>query len=428
MKRWVWAALVLGLAAFLILGARWSGMARMGQKSPIRVGILHSRNGPLAKLEAPMAAAEKLAIDALNASGGVLGRPIEAVEADGQSDPQVFAREAERLIREEKVSVIFGCARSDCRKSVKEVVEKTGHLLIYPFAYEGLEQSPNIVYTGGIPNQQIIPAVTWSQDTLGTRSYFLVGSDTVLGHSLHEILRDEIKGLGGKVVGEAFVPFDGSEFSEIANQARQANADMVISSLEGSSNGPFYRVFRTEHQIPARVPILSVVVSEDDLRDLPAPDMVNDYCVANYFQEIETDANRLIVGSLKERTRRDQTISDGTVTAYGSVRLWAQAVEDAETEETRWVREAILRQSIDAPEGVIAIDRETQHTWRPVFIGKVRRDGLITVESKIQEPLRPVPFPFSRNRQEWEKFSAGLYHEWQGKWIAPQSRAPTTAN
>ena len=127
---------------------------------PIRVGILHSKSGPMEMSEESMIDAEILAIEEINKKG-FLGRLIEPVVADGKSDWPTFAREAQRLIEEEKVSVIFGCWTSASRKSVKPVVEQKAHLLIYPMAYEGLEQSPNIIYTGAAPNQQVVPALSW---------------------------------------------------------------------------------------------------------------------------------------------------------------------------------------------------------------------------------------------------------------------------
>ena len=103
---------------------------------------------------------------------------------------------AQRLIDQDKVSVIFGCWTSASRKSVKPVVEARDHLLIYPMAYEGLEQSPNIVYTGAAPNQQVIPAVSWCYESLKARKFFLVGSDYVWPHCVNEIIKDQLKALG----------------------------------------------------------------------------------------------------------------------------------------------------------------------------------------------------------------------------------------
>ena len=149
---------------------------------PIKVGILHSRTGTMAISEGAVIDATLLAIDEINANGGVLGRPVAAVVEDGASDWPTFAAKAEKLITQDKVCTIFGCWTSASRKTVLPIVEKHDHLLFYPVQYEGLEQSPNIIYTGAAPNQQIIPAVKWAVSAKNKKKFFLIGSDYVFPH------------------------------------------------------------------------------------------------------------------------------------------------------------------------------------------------------------------------------------------------------
>ena len=184
----------------------WLGIDRLLiDRSPIVVGILHSQTGPMAISEKSMIDAEVLALEEINKAGGLLGKQVRWVIADGASDPVIFARQAAKLIREDGVNVVFGCWTSASRKSVLPVVETANHLLVYPMAYEGLEQSPNIVYTGAAPNQQITPAVQWCHETLSARRFFLVGSDYIWPHCVNAIISDQLVGwLGwGFTVGTA---------------------------------------------------------------------------------------------------------------------------------------------------------------------------------------------------------------------------------
>ena len=159
----------------------------------------------MATSEKSLIDAERLAIEEINADGGLMGRRIQEIIADGRSDWKVFAQEATRLIEREKVSVIFGCWTSASRKSVKPVVERHNHLLIYPNAYEGLEHSSNIVYTGAAPNQHIIPAVKWTYDNLKARKYFLAGSDHIWPRGVSAVVKECLKALGAEVVGEEYL-------------------------------------------------------------------------------------------------------------------------------------------------------------------------------------------------------------------------------
>src|SRR4051812_22704361 len=211
-----------GAAAFFAMRAGRS-------TAPIRVGILHSRTGAMAISEKSMIDAELLAIDEVNARGGILGRHVEPIVADGRSDWPTYAAEAERLIRDEKVDAIVGCWTSASRKTVKPVVEKYDHLFIYPMAYEGLEQSPNIIYTGAAPNQQITPAVKWSIDNLGRR-FFLVGSDYVWPHSVNSIVSDQLRAMGAEKLGEEYIFFGSFDVAAVIEKIRAARLDVIFST------------------------------------------------------------------------------------------------------------------------------------------------------------------------------------------------------
>ena len=141
--------------------------------NPVKIGILHSLSGTMAISELVVVDAVLLAIEEINNRGGILGREIVPIIKDGQSDWDVFANEAESLIVDEEVDVVFGGWTSASRKTMKPVFEKHDHLLFYPVQYEGLESSPNIIYTGASPNQQVIPAVEWASIELGNKFFFV---------------------------------------------------------------------------------------------------------------------------------------------------------------------------------------------------------------------------------------------------------------
>ncbi len=406
---------ILGSAAF------WWGPYLLGRAAPpIKVGILHSRIGPMKISEESMIDGEVLALEEIKRSGGLSGRDVEWVIADGQSDWPTYAREAQRLIEHEKVSVIFGCWTSASRKSVKPVVERFSHLLIYPMAYEGLEQSPNIIYTGAAPNQQVIPAMSWCHEILKSRKFFLVGSDYVWPHCVNEIAKDQIKALGAQCVGESYILFGSTEVDATVEAIKKASPDVIISTVVGDSNGPFYKRLHAAGILPERCPVLSFSIAEDELRKLPLSAMVGDYAAWNYFQSIDRSENRDFVRKFQKKYGADRVTSDVIVAAYNSVRLWAQAVKEAETDDVAKVITTIRRQSLNAPEGIVTVDDETQHTWRPVYVGRIRGDGQFDLVWSSGKAVRPIPYPRSRSQSDWESFRDGLYRAWGG-WANPDT-------
>ena len=222
----------------------------------------------MAWTESPVVDATVLAIEEINERGGILGRKIQPLVIDGQSDETAFAREAERLIAKEDVFTIFGCWTSASRKSVLPIVEKQNHLLIYPTQYEGMEQCPNIFYTGAAPNQQIIPAVRWAFGFLRKRRFFLVGLNSVYSWAANQIIRDEVASAGGEIVGEEYVLPDSADVTRVVRSIVQSEPDMIFNSLVGDTNLFYTRLLRAVGITPDKVPTVYFSIGEIELLSL----------------------------------------------------------------------------------------------------------------------------------------------------------------
>jgi urea transport system substrate-binding protein len=389
-----------------------------GNQTPIKVGILHATSGTMAISESAVVDATLLAIEEINRNGGVLGRPIEAIVVDTRSDWDVAAREAERLITEEEVVTIFGCWTSACRKTVKPVFEEYNHLLFYPVQYEGLELSPNIVYTGATPNQQITPAVKWGFENIGKR-FFLVGSDYVFPRTANTIIKDQVKALGGEVVGEEYILLGSQNVATMIRKIQETQPDVILNTINGDSNIAFFAELQKAGITAEQIPVISFSIAEDELRTLGAAQLAGHYASWNYFQSIEGEQNSAFVKAFKNKYGADRVTDDPMEAAYFGVYLWAQAAEQAGIADVSNIRLTIKHQSYLAPEGVVAVDPQTQHTWKPTRIGKIQADGQFEIVWISNGPIRPLPYPVYRTQAEWDKFLSDLYESWGGSWVNP---------
>lgn len=385
---------------------------------PIRVGVLHSLTGTMAISEKSVVDATLMAIEELNERGGVLGRTVEAVVADGRSDLPTFAGEAERLITEEQVSVVFGCWTSASRKTVRPIFERHDHLLFYPVQYEGLEQSPNIIYTGATPNQQIIPAVKWSFNNLGRR-FFLVGSDYVFPRTANAIMRDHITALSGEIVGEEYILLGSKDVEGIVQKIAEQRPNVILNTINGDSNVAFFKALRHAGISATQIPTMSFSVAEDELRGMDASLMSGNYACWNYFQSIDREENRTFTERFQKTYGSDRVTDDPIEAGYFGVHLWAQAVEEAGTEAVNEVRLKMANQSYAAPEGIVCVDSDTGHTWKTVRVGKIRSDGQFDIVWSSGTPVRPVPYPGSRSKTEWDRLLSDLYEGWGRQWANP---------
>jgi urea transport system substrate-binding protein len=389
---------------------------------PLKVGILHSLTGTFASSGRPLVDALTLAIEEINQSGGVLGRRLQPVLEDGCSDCTVFVQRAEKLITRDGVVALFGCYGSSNRKRVAEVCERYDHLLFYYSDYEGLEQSPCVAYVSGSPNQQLGPAAEWAVRNLDRRRFFLVGSDYVFSRVANAILKDTLASmthLKAIVAGEAYKPLESADFAEVVRAIRTAEPDMILNTLEGSSNVAFLQALRGSAGPRGRIPVLWFGFGEEEMAVLNPADLQGDYLAGHYFQTLEGKENEAFVAKFRARfpSRR---VTDGMLGAYASVYLWKQAVESARSAAPPDVRKALRGQSIATPEGRITLDPGALHAWRTARVGKVLDRLRVQVEFTSPGPIRPEPFPASRPREVWEKFLTDLYEGWGQRWEAPR--------
>jgi urea transport system substrate-binding protein len=400
MKSWHAAA---AAAVVAIMAATAMGFWR--EPAPLRIGVLHSLSGTMAVSEAPLVDAVRLAAEEINAAGGLLGRPVELVVADGRSDPAVFAAQAERLIVEEGVDALFACWTSACRKAVKPVVERHGHLMFYPVQYEGLEQSPNIVYTGSVPNQQIIPGTRWALDAFGKRVY-LIGSDYIFPRAANRIVRDLVDTANGRVLGERYLPLGTADVAAGIDDIRRLKPDVVLNTINGDDNRHFFRALR---EAGFETPVVSFSVAEQDLGAMGADAFhPAHYAVWSYFQSLPGEANARFVAAFKARFGEQRTTSDPVEAVYNGVHLWAVAVREAGTASPAQVNRTIGRVSVSGPSGVVAVDHATRHLWKWMRVGHVRADGQFEQVQASDMTVRPVPFPGNRNHDEWQRIVADL--------------------
>ncbi len=186
--------------------------------------------------------AEKLAIEQINAMGGVLGRKIKVIQEDGASDWPTFAEKAKKLLVNDKVAAVFGCWTSASRKAVLPVFEKYNGLLYYPTFYEGLEQSKNVIYTGQEATQQILAGLDWIAKEKNAKTFFLIGSDYIWPRTSNKIARKHIENvLKGKVVGEEYYPLGHTQFSSVINKIKLNKPDVIFTDVVGGSNVAFYK-------------------------------------------------------------------------------------------------------------------------------------------------------------------------------------------
>ena len=358
-----------------------------------RVGVLFSRSGVLAVSETEHFLGTVLAIEQINAAGGVLGRQIEPVALDPKSDPDEYRRLAEHLLFEEGVSVIFGCSASSERKAVLPAIERRNGLLWYCSLYEGFEFSPNVIYTGAAPNQNTLQLAAYLLRHHGRR-FCLIGSDYIYPRETNRIMREVVEQHGGEIVDEAYLPYEAvtGDVSAAVKAIQKAAPDVVFSTLVGRPAREFYRLYRELGNDPAKVPIASLTMVECEVQKVGAELCCGNITAATYFSSIKGSANARFVAEMRERFGAETPVSMWAEGAYSQVKLFAEALTMTGSLDTQKLVRAALQVSIEAPAGTLRLDPENQHAWLRPRIARVGAGGAFELLWQAHAPIKPDPY------------------------------------
>lgn len=359
----------------------------------VKVGILHSATGTMAISETGSIQAEKLAIDQINAMGGILGRKIEVIQEDGASDWPTFAEKSKKLLASDKVAAVMGCWTSASRKAVLPVFEKENGLLFYPTFYEGLEQSKNVFYTGQEATQQVIAGLDWIAKEKKAKTFYLIGSDYIWPRTSMKIARKHIeKNLKGSVVGEEYVALGDTQFGSVINKIKLKKPDVIYAAVVGGSNVAWFKQLNAAGLNSTKQAMLTISVTEDEVLGIGGENLAGFYSAMKYFQSQDNPANKKFVAEFKKKWGAKSVIGDVTQAAYLGPWLYKAAVERAGSFDVDKVQAALPGYEFkDAPEGPVTVEAN-HHLTTKLRIGQWQKDGQAKVVY-TSGYIKPDPFP-----------------------------------
>ncbi len=432
-----WRAGLLAAAVFGIIGFGLTlgyGPAAQAAKdtSPIKIGVLHSLSGTMAISETSIKDVMMMAVEEINAKGGVLGRPLEPVVEDPASNWDLFAEKAKKLLLQDKVPVVFGCWTSVSRKSVLPVFEKNNGLLFYPVQYEGEECSRNVVYTGAAVNQQAIPAVEYflGKDGGEKKKFYLLGTDYVYPRTTNKILRAMLlaKGIKEDDIMEEYTPFHHQDYQTIVSKVKRFCAGgkaAVINTINGDSNVPFFKELANQGIRADDCPVMSFSVAEDELRGLDTKPLVGHLAAWNYFESVNTPENKAFAKRFKEYAKKanlpdagKRVTDDPIFWGYIGLYTWKAAVEKAGTTDVNAVLKALPGLEVPTPAGKIVVDPKNHHTAKPVYIGRILANGQFDVIWQSKGLVNPEPwseYTYKDRKCDWSKGGKGSFDMKDGK-------------
>ncbi|KJS37081.1 MAG: ABC transporter substrate-binding protein [Rhodospirillaceae bacterium BRH_c57] len=384
------AAGVAGVTGFPGIWTR--GNSAYAANGEIPVGVLFSLTGAVAVVESTLRDACMLAIEEINASGGVNGMTLRPYQEDPASDPATFADRARRLVIRDKCVSIFGSYTSASRQAVLPVVEGRDNLYWYPTLYEGRECSRNVMYGGAVPNQQQQEFVPWLKEKFGGR-FYLIGNNYVYPREENNVCKIILSQIGGEAVNEEYVPLGHSDFSSVINRIRAAEPDVIFCTLVGDSDVAFARQLHAAGFDPEKMPVASLTRSEVEVKAIGGDAAAGHFSSAPYFMGHKSAENEKFIEAYQRKYGTDQVTHFVSEAAYFQVYQFKAAVEKLAASDISPVniRNAAVGLSMVAPQGEILIDGNLHtHLWPK--IGQWQSDGQAKVIMESKQRIAPEPY------------------------------------
>jgi serine/threonine protein kinase len=389
---------------------------------PIHLGLLRPTAGPSVPEGATLVEAALLAIDQINARGGVLGRSVQEVLLDTGTERGILPNETGWQLNKQRDMVLLGGLTAQIQDTLQPAFKHLDTLLIYPGPADGVLSSEYVVSPRPTPAQSVLPVVNWLFHKREKQRFFLVGSDSLYPRAAFEMLRqylnEELPGV--EVVGEAYLPESESRTKKIVDAIPKEDSepDVILNLLHDDATLDLFREAQAADFRAPRTVIVTLRFGDRVLRGLrdPKKAAAGQYLVGNYFSALPGEANALFKQQLHRKYRDQRRADDTAVAAYVGVHLWARAVEKAGTDDPAAVRKAIHGLSFDGPAGPVRIESGSGYARSVVRIARVEPDGTLHVEREWKDARDPAPFYGHPPEKNYWNFLLGYWHRnWSGR-------------
>ncbi len=383
------AMLIAAALTFTACGSTGANESGSSDSDTIKIAVLEDTSGDNSLVGVQKYHGAQLAIEEINESGGILGKQVEMIFSDCQSNNNVYQEMANKVILEDQVDVIMGCYTSASREAIRPIVEENNALLFYNNQYEGGVASHNVFCTGAVPEHQITTLMEGMIKEYGPKVY-IIAADYNFGQISAMWVEQEIQNNGGELVGEEFIPLEVSQFSSTIANIQAAQPDVLVTLLVGTAQSSFYEQWGTSGiEGCPMASTVNIAQGYEHLRFNP-PALENMYVTATYVEELDTPASNDFKDRWHAMFPDEPYIGMEAEAEYTGVYLYKAAVEKAGTTDVEAVIDALESGEIsfDGPAGTVTIDGATHHAIRNVYLFKCNADHSLTLE-ETWEAVKP---------------------------------------
>lgn len=364
------------LSKTLAIAAASALMFHAHAADPIKIGVAVGLSGANSTVAPAVVQSSQLAVDEINAAGGILGRKVQLEIVDDASGAVGAQKAYDTLVFQKKVNTVIAMETSAARNAALPIITRGKVPYIYTSFYEGRSCNQWMYVNAWVPEQQVAPVVDYFSRSKNAKTFFLVGNDYAFGRGMLEFTKKYIEKKGGKVVGEEYLPIDGSDWTSIVSKIRSIKPDALISATAGGA--PNVSLAKQLKGAGLGVPYGNLAIDEGTAKTM-GDVATGMYLSASYLGNIDTPENNKFKDSMKTKFGADlKTPNELSVPQYEGIYLYKAAVEKAGSVDPVKVIKALGEVSFNGPRGVVQMNK-SRHTPLSMRLGEVQADGTIKI-------------------------------------------------
>ncbi|MDK3019885.1 substrate-binding protein [Pseudodonghicola flavimaris] len=368
-------SLIATVTSVMLAGAAFAA------EDPIRIGVPVGLSGANSVVAPSVVQSAELAVEEINAAGGVLGRPLELVIADDASGAAGAQKAFDSLVFQKEVDVLISMETSAARNAGLPIVSRGRVPYIYTSFYEGRSCNPYLFVDAWVPEQQVPPIVDYL-NAEGAKKYFLIGSDYAFGRGMLDFARSYVESTGGEIVGEEYLPMDGTDWTAIISKLKASGAEAMITSTAGGA--PNVTLTKQLRGAGVDLPYANLAVDEGTAKSMGA-DAAGILISASYVTGIDSAENKAFLDAMKAKFGDElRTPNDLSVPQYEAVYLYKAAVEKAGSTDAKAVLDVLPEVSFTGPRGTIQMSKQ-HHAPLTMYLGQVQEDGSVVVVETFKD-------------------------------------------
>lgn len=349
---------------------------------PIKIGVPVGLSGANSVVAPSVVQAAELAVEEINAKGGVLGRPLALEIADDASGAAGAQKAFDSLVFQKEVNVVISMETSAARNAGLPIISKGDVPYIYTSFYEGKSCNANLFVDAWVPEQQVPPVVDNFMSKQGAKKFFLIGSDYAFGRGMLSFAKGYIEKAGAQVVGEEYLPMDGSDWTAIISKIKSSGADAIMTSTAGGA--PNVTLTKQLRSAGVTLPYGNLAVDEGTAKSMGA-DAKGIFLSASYVTDIDSPENKAFLSAMDKKFGKElRTPNDLSVPQYEAIYLYKAAVEKAGSTDTAKVLKALPEVSFTGPRGKISMNKQ-HHAPLTMYLGQVKDDGSVAVVDSFKD-------------------------------------------